>query len=634
MTDSESKHKLKSPSRASLGNNVIALVAIAFVFFIAVLVFLYFNNSRYLDDFKVLLNENENSSHKMQLFSEFAELARGRTRNTIQILESDDVFEQDELNQQLEGFAGKFAIVREQLDEMPFIAEDKKLYDAVFKVVQRILPRQRRAVELLMHEGDREEARRLIYESVLPGQQEIIDIFHELIKRERQHITDNSDQINRSMLEVNQHNNLLFSFILVLFTGLSGFIIYRISRIQRQVGKAYESLEETVQERTQDLKLARDAALTASKSKSEFLSSMSHELRTPLNAIIGFSQLLEMEEMDPIQKDSVSEIHKAGKHLLDLINEVLDLARIEAGRMAADMQEVELGAVLSEVHSLAVPIAARYGVSLGVVENADYTILADYKRLKQVFLNLISNAIKYNCENGSVSVYTENLGDKVRICIKDTGKGIAPEQREGLFEPFNRLGAEGSEIEGSGIGMMVTSQLVELMNGNIDFSSTVGEGSIFWVDFAVVMSSESQVAGSDAETGFPAVTDEMEGKDGVRVLYIEDNMANLKFMERLLASQTDYRLLQAITPQAGLEVALSTAPDIILMDINMPEMNGYEVLEQLKATEKTAKIPVFAVTASAMPENISKGLNAGFDDYLTKPVDINKLMASMEKALR
>ncbi len=619
-------------SYSSLGNNVIALVAIAFVLFIATLVFLYFNNSRYLVDFKALLEENESSSHKMQLFSEFAELARGRTRNTIQILESEDIFEQDELNQELEGFAGRFADVREQLDMMPFNGQDRKLYESVFEVVQRILPRQRRAVELLMHEDDREEARRLIYEIVLPGQQEIIDIFHELIRREREHIASNTQLINDSMLQVNQHNELLFSFILVLFTGLSGFIIYRISRIQKQVSSAYEGLEETVRERTQDLKMARDAALTASKSKSEFLSSMSHELRTPLNAIIGFSQLLEMEEMDPLQKDSVNEIHKAGKHLLDLINEVLDLARIEAGRMEAKMQEVDLDSVLSEVRSLSEPIAARYGVSLDVQKHTKLRVMADNKRIKQVILNLVSNAIKYNRKDGSVDVYTEIFGDRLRIFIRDTGRGIAPEQREGLFEPFNRLGAEGSEIEGTGIGMMVTRQLVELMQGHIDFDSKVGEGSLFWVDFTLVQGTDVGTENRETGAGLPATC---SGKQpGIRVLYIEDNIANVKLMEQVFLRQTQYRLTSAMTPVEGLDIARSSLPDVILLDINMPGMDGYQVLEHLKASDETAGIPVIAVTANAMAENISRGLEAGFHDYITKPIDINRLLSSLEAVLQ
>ncbi|NNJ90176.1 MAG: response regulator, partial [Gammaproteobacteria bacterium] len=514
----------------------------------------------------------------------------------------------------------------------PFTEQDRKLYESVFSVVQRILPRQRKAVELLMHEGDREEARRLIYKVVLPGQQEIIDIFHELIRRERQHIKDNTGQINVSMQEIQRHNNLLFSSILVLIAGLSGFIIYRISRIQKQVSNAYESLEEKVHERTEDLKMARDAAVTASKAKSEFLSSMSHELRTPLNAIIGFSQLLEMEEMDPLQKDSVSEIHKAGKHLLDLINEVLDLARIEAGRMEAEMQEVDLASVLSEVRALSEPIAARYGISLDVQENTASIIFADYKRSKQVILNLISNAIKYNRENGSVNVYTEVVGDKVRIYIKDTGSGIASEQREQLFEPFNRLGAEGSEIEGSGIGMMVTRQLVELMEGSIDFDSTVGEGSLFWVDFKLMHNNDEETAGSEAGMSAPEMASSQQS--GASVLYIEDNMANVKFMERVFSRQPQYQFRSALTSFEGLEIAMTSSPDLILLDINMPDMDGYQVLEQLKASNKTANIPVIAVSANAMSENIAKGLEAGFHDYLTKPIDINKLQVSLQEALR
>lgn len=617
-------------SQSALGNNVIALVAVAFVLFLVVLVFLYFNNSRYLVEFKQLIDATDQGSKKMLLFSEFAELARGRTRNTIQILESEDVFEQDELNQQLEGYAAKFAEVREQLDEMPFTADDRKLYDRVFVLVPEILPRQRRAVEILMYEDDREAARELIYEHVLPGQQKIIDIFSELINREQAYISGNAREINLSMVEINTHNNLLYGAIVLIFTFLAGFIIYRVSRIQNQLAQAYGSLEEKILERTEDLKMARDSAVTASKAKSEFLSSMSHELRTPLNAIIGFSQLLEMEEMEQHQVESVNEIHKAGKHLLALINEVLDLARIEAGRMSVDQEDLDLATVLMEVRSLSEPIAARHGVSLTFSDDVNYQLYADAKRLKQVFLNLLSNAIKYNKANGQVTVYTEKHGKHVRILVKDTGKGISDEQREALFEPFNRLGAEGSEIEGSGIGMMVTRQLVDLMQGRLGFDSVVGKGSVFWVELPYLENqSENVVDQSEPESK----EETREDNEIYQVLYVEDNPANIKFMQRLLKRYPQYNLVADDDPAQAVELAVEIKADLILLDLNMPEVDGFEVLSRLQSHQQTAKMPVIAVTANAMPDSISAGMKAGFFDYVTKPVDIDYLLNSMQKAI-
>ncbi len=619
----------KEVNKAPLASNIILLVAVAFILFILTLIFIYFNNTRYLVEMRQLAETSETGSKKMQLFNEFAELARGRTRNTLQILETEDVFEQDELNQQLESYAGKFAAVRERLDRMPFPDEDFELYKSAFEWVPKILPQQRKAVELVMHDSNQEEARRLIYEIVLPGQQAIIDIFSELTRREQQHIRENAEQVNQSVLSINRDNNYLFAFVLILFSLLSAGVIFRIFKVQKHLASAYESLEEKVRERTADLKVARDQAMNANKAKSEFLSSMSHELRTPLNAILGFSQLLEMDDLNESQKDSVSEIYKGGKHLLELINEVLDLAKIEAGRMEISMAEVELSAVLEEVRGLAAAIAEKYGIEISFEEGCGGYVSADYTRLKQVFINLISNAIKYNRADGRVDVYCENRGERVRVCIRDTGPGIAPEQRAGLFEPFNRLGAEGSDVEGTGIGMMITSQFAEMMGAELDFDSVVGQGSTFWVEMDLLEQGEDQQQSRSMDE--PGAVSDYSGKQ--LVLYIEDNPANMKFMQQVLARQENYHMLAAYTPSEGIELATSKLPNLILLDINLPEMDGYEVLKILKDDRRTMNIPVIAVTASAMAEHVARGEASDFFEYITKPVDIQKLLQAMQAAI-
>lgn len=649
--------------KQSFAKNIVRMVIVSFVLFLGALAFIYYNNLNNLNEFTGLLNASESSSKKMQLFSEFAELARGRTRNTIQILETEDPFEQDELNQELEGYAARFAEIREILDQMPFSPEDAKLYHSAFEWVPKILPQQREAVRLLIYEDNIEKARELIYGRVLPGQQKIIDIFSELIRREQGYISQNSQQINASMLRVNNQNTFLFGFILVLFLIVSLLIIKRIYRIQEQVSSAYETLEDTVDERTNDLKLARDAAVMASKSKSEFLSSMSHELRTPLNAIIGFSQLLELEELTETQTDSVKEIHTAGKHLLELINEVLDLARIEAGRMSVKLEQVDLGEILREVRAMADPLATRHGISMSFVEDVDIQVRSDKTRLKQVMLNLLSNAIKYNREHGSVSVFVEHIYELVRISVKDTGEGIAPDQREALFEPFNRLGAEGSEIEGTGIGMMVTRQFVELMDGNIDFESELGKGSVFWVDLPVYKdrSSEedigsvdeglinqiSQIEQNSSDEPVPRLepgpdsgpdpdsdSDPDSGSDsgpglGKSILYIEDNLANLKFMEKVFEREIACDLVTANDGLKGLEMVREVNPALVLLDINLPGMNGLEILNHLKNDTKTQQIPVLMVSANAMSESIAKAMDSGAAGYLTKPIEVGKLKESV-----
>lgn len=462
-------------------SQVVVLVAIAFILFILTVVFIFFNNNQYLSELDLLAETSETGSKKMQLYNEFAELARGRTRNTLQILNAEDVFEQDELNQQLEGYAARFADVRERLDAMPFSVEDKKLYDSAFDWVPQVLPAQRKAVELLMFGGDKNEARRLINGKVLPGQQQIINIFSELTRREQQHIRQNALAVQNSVKQIHRFNNTLFVVVFFAISIISILVILRILKIQDQLKRSYSDLEEMVHERTVDLEVARDEALTASRAKTEFLSSMSHELRTPLNAIIGFSQLLEMEELEQYHMDSVSEIHKAGKHLLELINEVLDLAKIEAGKMTLKMGEVDVALVLSEVSMLASPIAERHEIVVDYDMDCDLQVQADLTRLKQVMINLVSNAIKYNSKRGRVEVLCSLESGKVKISVTDTGPGISADQQEALFQPFNRLDAEGTNVEGTGIGLMITRQLVEMMDGEIGLDSKVGEGSTFWV---------------------------------------------------------------------------------------------------------------------------------------------------------
>jgi signal transduction histidine kinase len=266
---------------------------------------------------------------------------------------------------------------------------------------------------------------------------------------------------------------------------LSFFVIRTIYRDRQLIQKAYDELEDRVQERTFELKEARDDAVSASQAKSEFLSSMSHELRTPLNAVIGFSQMLEMSsEMDPDDLDSVHEINKAGNHLLGLINEILDLAKIESGRMDLIIMPLLIDDVIAAAQSLVMPLLDKHGISLKVPQGNPYIVQADLTRLKQVLINLLSNAIKYNRPNGTVelTVHESERPGFARINVIDSGTGIEPDKLELLFEPFNRLGHEGSRIEGTGIGLTITRRIVEMMNGYVGVESRVGEGSTFWVD--------------------------------------------------------------------------------------------------------------------------------------------------------
>ncbi len=379
---------------------------------------------------------------------------------------------------------------------------------------------------------------------------------------------------------------------------------------------------------------ARDQAERANEAKSDFLSSMSHELRTPLNAILGFGQLMEHDGALPAEhQDNVAEIMKAGQHLLELINEVLDLAKVEAGRIELSLEAVDLWQVVSECQTLVQPLATARGIGLEVMAEGQPGLLADRTRLRQVLLNLLSNAIKYNRQGGRVWVQAEpRPGDRLRVWVNDSGAGISPAGLERLFQPFSRLDAENSAVEGTGIGLTITKKIVELMGGSVGVESQEGVGSRFWVELPLAC--ESVAAGTQRpETDAPDGAGP-EAQTGT-VLYIEDNPVNIKLVSLLLQQQRRgrVRVVTAHTPGMGIELALAQRPDLILLDINMPEMDGYQVLQVLKADPGLRHIPVVALTANAMPRDIERGREAGFADYLTKPLEAQRLLQMVDRHL-
>jgi len=417
-------------------------------------------------------------------------------------------------------------------------------------------------------------------------------------------------------------------------------MLAEIERRTNEVLKLNQELEARVRERTaqledsnEELRHATAAAEQANRAKSEFLSSMSHELRTPLNAIIGFGQLLgtDIGEAKPERRrEFVDHIVGAGKHLLTLINEILNLARIESGHVALSVEPVLMEDMLADCRQMMEPLASQRGISTRFDTVGHCIAMADRTRLKQVLLNLVSNAIKYNRPNGSVQVDC-TMPDPlhVLICVQDTGQGLRPEQVAALFQPFNRLGQEAGPEQGTGIGLVVTQRLVELMGGRIGVRSTPGEGSVFWVELAA---SEALPPAAPRALSDAAMASH-EGEPSATVLYVEDNPASLKLVEELLRRRGDIRLLTATDGQAGVEMARQALPDVILMDNNMPRMGGREAQSLLRLDPRTAHIPVIALTANAMPDVAAAGLAAGFFRYLTKPLDAGLLMEALDSAL-
>jgi PAS domain S-box-containing protein len=380
---------------------------------------------------------------------------------------------------------------------------------------------------------------------------------------------------------------------------------------------------------------AMAAAEKANRAKTDFLSGMSHELRTPLNAILGFAQLMETGSPPPTpsQKRNLEQIQKAGWYLLELINEILDLALIESGKVTLSREPVSLVEIMLECRAMIEPQAQKRGVAMTFPKfELPYFINGDRTRLKQVLINLLFNAIKYNKPGGTVAVeYTLSPADAIRISIRDTGAGLAPEQLAQLFQPFNRLGKEAGAEEGTGIGLVVTKRLVELMKGRIGADSTVGMGSVFWIELSLTAAPLLSV--QDAERAALAPPPVPDGTPLRTLLYVEDNPANLELVEQLIARRADLRLLSAADGALGIEFARAYQPEVILMDINLPGISGIEAMRTLRADPSTAHIPIIALSANAVPGDIEKALEAGFFNYLTKPIKVNQFMDALDVAL-
>ena len=421
--------------------------------------------------------------------------------------------------------------------------------------------------------------------------------------------------------------------------------------VEQELDTYRETLEELVKQRTksleeivnklklenasrlaaeQSMRIAKNDAERANKMKSEFLGRMSHELRTPMNAILGFGQLMEESRLDAEQDDCLGEIMHAANHLLVLIDEVLDLAKVESGKVNLKIENIELASVISECLMLVKVQAEKRNI---IVENfftdENIFVKADRTRLKEILLNLLSNAVKYNKESGRITINVVKQGEeKLRLQIIDTGSGLSEEQQQVMFEPFARMGAEYTDVEGTGIGLTITKQLIEMMGGAIGVESKSDEGSTFWVELPRVKISAEELASEDQKQ--LAITSKTFK---AKILYVEDNPANLRLVEKVLMGLSGVSLLSAPNAELGIELARHMLPDLIIMDLNLPGMDGYEALSRLRNFPETCDIPVIALSAAAMPRDIERGLLAGFKRYVTKPIQIDALREVLQVAL-
>ncbi|MCH8134359.1 MAG: response regulator, partial [Proteobacteria bacterium] len=393
-----------------------------------------------------------------------------------------------------------------------------------------------------------------------------------------------------------------------------------------------------------ELNEARLEAERANRAKSAFRSSMSHELRTPLNCILGFAQLLELSEaeFDSKQKVHIRHILSSGEHLLNLVTDVLELHTIEEGRMSLKFDHVSADEVIEDCLNQIQFRARESEVQLIDGRKAQETLprlWTDATRLKQLLLNLLSNAIKYNEEGGTVTISCSEMpGNMLRICVADTGAGIPLDRRKDLFTPFERLGRETGPIEGSGIGLSIAKRLIELLSGNIGYDSEVGKGSTFWVD--IPLSQEQDLAGGDVESVVSAapeqLTSPMEESNSRVILYIEDDPDNQSLMGHILARMPEFKieLLTAHNAELGLDLARKHRPDVVLLDINLPGMNGIDAVQKLKLMQETKAIPVIAISADATPQAIEGAMQHGFESYITKPINVREIQQTISKFLK
>jgi signal transduction histidine kinase/ActR/RegA family two-component response regulator len=422
--------------------------------------------------------------------------------------------------------------------------------------------------------------------------------------------------------------------VTLLLTALIESIGRRRSFALDLVDARTAELQATLAEQARLEAEARQASAEASaanRSKSEFLSRMSHELRTPLSAVIGFAQLLELDDLTDLQRESVEQIQKGGRHLLDLINEVLDITRIETGDFTLSSEPVLASEILADATDLMRPVADTAKIHLvgDRLTGCDVHVFADRQRLKQILLNLLANAVKYNRIGGTVAVSCSSTRDLLRLNVTDTGPGIPPESLGLLFEPFERLGAEHGTVEGTGIGLALSRRLAEAMGGRLDVDTALGRGSTFWIELPVVEAPVERLDRLGPATSVPVEVPVADTRQ--RILYIEDNLSNLKLVERVLEARQDIELIAAMQGRLGLELARQHAPALVLLDLHLPDVDGDEVLRELRDDPATASVPVVILSAEASPNHIQRVLAAGAHSYLTKPLDVRALLRTIDQ---
>lgn len=618
-------------------------VAIGFIFVLllmAGLVLVVLSQMGHMQDRLDTITQQHNK--KTDALNSLREGIRKRQIGLRNLIVTQDPFEKDDIRNLFYIHALEGAEARNRFSEMTLSNKEKEILGQLNASMRIAYPMQNALAEKAIFENDINALSEEL-KATFDVQAVVVQHLNEMVDLLRSQTKEAVDYARASYNHAAFLVTILGSGALTIGLFIAGYV-FRTSRTQEglvnaamtQLSNSAEILETSVKKRTLELEEAKQLAEIANQEKSRFLARMSHELRTPLNAVIGFTQLIEEDIKAGTDTshhiDSLQHVTKAGRHLLHLVNDVLDLAQIEEGEMAYKISDVDLTHEIEENLKLIQPLAQKNNINVifDAIEFGDIHVRADGMRLKQVLLNLLSNGIKYNRNGGSliISKGTGHNG-KFRLNVTDTGNGIHKEDFDVLFKPFSRLYLDTSSTEGTGIGLSISRNIIEQMGGSIGVDSQPGVGSTFWFELETGSNILLRRQNNDA-----AICPESTGPLQLStILYIEDNIANIALVRKALASDPNITLLTAATPTAGLQIALDCLPDLILLDICLPEMDGYAVQQKLKQHITTRNIPIVALSAGAMPHEVAKGLSAGFKDYLTKPVDINHLRNTLQKEL-